>query len=140
MMQRSRDERGSITIWLAVTGLVMMMLVGLAVDLGGQVHAKQRAHNIAAEAARTGAERVQAAPAIMGEQVTLDAPAAHGAAQAYLAAADVTGNVRITGDTITVVVTDTYTPKFLSIIGIRDLTVTSTATARVVRSLGGSEQ
>ena len=141
MMHLSRGERGSITIWLALTGFVMMMLVGLAVDLGGQVHAKQRAHNIAAEAARAGGERVRAAPAIMGEQVTLDPQAAHSAAQAYLAAADVTGNVRITGsDTITVIVTDTYTPRFLSIIGIRDLTVTSTATARVVRSLGGSEQ
>lgn len=141
MMHPSRGERGSITIWLALTGFVMMMLVGLAVDLGGQVHAKQRAHNIAAEAARAGGERVRAAPAIMGEQITLDPQAAHSAAQAYLAAADVTGNVRITGsDTITVNVTDTYTPKFLSIIGIRDLTVTSTSTARVVRSLGGSEQ
>ena len=141
MMQRSRDERGSITIWLAVTGFVMMMLVGLAVDLGGQVHAKHRAHNIAAEAARAGGERVRAAPAIMGEQIILDPQAAYNAAQTYLAAADVTGNVSITGgDTITVNVTDTYTPKFLSIIGIRDLTVTSTSTARVVRSLGGSEQ
>ena len=141
MTHRTRGERGSISIWLAVSSFVMMMLVGLAVDLGGQVHAKQRAHNIAAEAARTGGERVRAAPAIMGEQIILDAQAAHSAAQAYLAAADVTGNVRITGgDTITVTVTDTYTPKFLSIIGIRDLSVTSTSTARVVRSLGGSEQ
>jgi Flp pilus assembly protein TadG len=141
MTHRSRGEKGSISIWLAVTGFVMMMLVGLAVDLGGQVHAKQRAHNIAAEAARAGGERVRAAPAIMGEQIILDPQAAHSAAQAYLAAADVTGSVRITGgDTITVNVTDTYTPKFLSIIGIRDLSVTSTSTARVVRSLGGSEQ
>ena len=36
--------------------------------------------------------------------------------------------------------TDTYTPKFLSFIGIGDLTVTSQASARLVRSLGGSEQ
>ena len=54
MMRRTRDERGSISIWLAVSSLVMMILVGLAVDLGGQVHAKQRAHDIAAEAVHTG--------------------------------------------------------------------------------------
>lgn len=134
-------ERGSISVWLVLSSFVMMMLVGLTVDLGGQVHAKQRAHNIAAEAARTGGERVQAAPAITGDQVAVDTSAARGAAQAYLAASGVTGTVTITGgDTITVDVTDTYTPKFLTVIGIRDLTVTSTATARLVRSLGGNEQ
>ncbi|NLD78038.1 MAG: pilus assembly protein [Acidimicrobiales bacterium] len=141
MTHRTRGERGSLSIWLAVASFVMMLLVGLAVDLGGQVHAKQRAHNIAAEAARTGGERVQAAPAITGDHVAVDVAAARNAARAYLAAAGVTGTVSITGGaTITVHVTDTYTPRFLSIIGIGDLTVTSTATARVIRSLGGNEQ
>src|SRR3954463_10093294 len=126
MTRRTRDERGSISIWLAVSSLVMMILVGLAVDLGGQVHAKQRAHDIAAEAARTGGERVQAAPAIEGRYLGVDTTAARIAAEQYLASAGVTGTVQITGgDTITVEVTDTYTPEFLSFIGIGDLTVTS---------------
>ena len=34
MMVRSRDERGSISVWLVTSSFVMMMLVGLAVDLG----------------------------------------------------------------------------------------------------------
>ena len=141
MIRRTRDERGSITIWLAVSSFVMMILVGLAVDLSGQVHAKQRAHNIAAEAARTGGEQVQAAPAIQGQYVAIEAVAARNAAEDYLAAAGVTGTVTVIGgDTITVAVTDTYTPKFLSVIGIGDLTVTSQASARLVRSIGGSEQ
>ena len=141
MIRRTRDERGSITIWLAVSSFVMMILVGLAVDLSGQVHAKQRAHNIAAEAARTGGEQVQAAPAIQGQYVAIEAVAARNAAEDYLAAAGVTGTVTVIGgDTITVAVTDTYTPKFLSVIGIGDLTVTSRASARLVRSIGGSEQ
>ena len=122
MMVRSRDERGSISVWLVTSSFVMMMLVGLAVDLGGQVHAKQRAHNIAAQAARTGGEQVQAAPAIEGDYVAVDAVAARHAAEDYLAASGVTGNVTISdGDTITVNVTDTYTPKFLSFIGLGDL-------------------
>lgn len=138
---RMRDERGSISIWLVAASFVMMMLVGLTVDLGGQVHAKQRAHNIAAEAARTGAQQVQAAPAIEGRRISIDAAAARTAARHYLAAAGVTGTVTVSGgDTITVAITDTYTPKFLGVIGIRNLTVTSDASARIVRSLGGSEQ
>lgn len=136
MMVRSRDERGSISVWLVTSSFVMMMLVGLAVDLGGQVHAKQRAHNIAAQAARTGGEQVQAAPAIEGDYVAVDAVAARHAAEDYLAASGVTGNVTISdGDTITVNVTDTYTPKFLSFIGLGDLAVTGKASARLVRSL-----
>lgn len=138
---RARDERGSISIWLATSSFVMMVLVGLAVDLGGQVHAKQRAHNIAAEAARTGAQQVEAAPAIQGQYVRVDATAARAAAEQYLAAVGVEGTVTVTGgDTIRVAVTDTYSPKFLSSIGIGDLTVTSDASARIVRSLGGAEQ
>ena len=67
--------------------------------------------------------------------------AARHAAEDYLAASGVTGTVTVTGgDTITVNVTDNYTPKFLSFIGIGDLTVTSQASARLIRSLGGSEQ
>ena len=138
---RRRDERGSISIWLALSSLVMMILVGLTVDLGGQVHAKQRAHDIAAEAARAGGEQVQAAPAIEGTYVAVDTVAARNAAEQYLTAAGVTGTVTITGgDTITVDVKDTYRPKFLSVIGMGDLTVTSHASARLIRSLGGSEQ
>ena len=107
---------------MVTASFVMMVLVGLAVDLGGQVHAKQRAHDIAAEAARTGGEQVQAAPAIEGRYVSVDTAAARTAAEEYLAAAGVTGTVTVTGgDTITVNVTDTYTPKFLGFIGIGDL-------------------
>jgi hypothetical protein len=44
------------------------------------------------------------------------------------------------GDTITVDVSDTYSPTVLGLIGIGDLTVTADASARIVRSLGGTEQ
>jgi Flp pilus assembly protein TadG len=141
MRRRTRDERGSISVWMVTASFMMVMLVGLAVDLGGQVHAKQRAHDIAAEAARTGGEQVQAAPAIEGHDVSVDTAAARTAARHYLTAAGVHGTVRVTGgNTLTVDVTDTYTPKFLSIIGIGHLTVTSEASARLIRSLGGTEQ
>jgi Flp pilus assembly protein TadG len=59
-------ERGSVSIWLATASLVMIILVGLAVDLGGQVHTQQRARDIAAQAARVGGEQVLAGPAIRG--------------------------------------------------------------------------
>lgn len=141
MTTRRRDERGSISLWLVTSSFVMLVLVGLAVDLGGQVHAKQRAHDVAAQAARAGGQQVQAAPAIEGHYLAIDTAAARAAAEDYLAAASVEGNVTITGgDTITVDVTDTYSPKFLSFIGLGDLTVTGEASARLIRSLGGTER
>jgi len=139
--ERARDERGSISLWLVTSSFVMMMLVGLAVDLGGQVHAKQRAHDVAAQAARAGGQQVQAAPAIQGQFLAVDVAAARRAAEDYLLAAGVTGTVSVTGgDSILVEVTDTYQPTLLTFIGISTLTVTGEASARLVRSLGGTEQ
>lgn len=141
MRTQFRDERGSISIWLVTSSFVMMMLVGLAVDLGGQVHAKQRAHDVAAQAARAGGQQVQAAPAIEGGNLAIDTAAAKQAAEDYLAAAHVVGTVTISdGDTITVDVTNSYHPMFLGAIGIGPLTVTGGASARLIRTLGGTEQ
>jgi Flp pilus assembly protein TadG len=139
-MSRSgcRDERGSISIWLALSSFVMIFLVGLAVDLGGQVHAQQRGHDLAAQAARAGGEEVQVAPAIEGSAVTIDVTNARAAAEHYLSAAGVTGTATVTGDTLTVTVHDSYQTKFLGLIGINHLDVTSTATAHLVRTLGGN--
>jgi len=139
--KRGRGERGSISIWMVTSSFVMMVLVGLAVDLGGQVHAQQRARDLAAQAARTGGQQVQAAPAIEGRYLQVDASAARSDAEAYLSAAGIDGTVSISGgDTITVNVTDSYEPRFLALLGIDHLDVTGTATARLVRSLGGTEQ
>lgn len=138
---RARDERGSISIWLVTASFLMILLVGLAVDLGGQVHAQQRAHHLAAQAARAGADRVQASPAIEGHELRVSTVTARAAAADYLAAAEVDGSVVVVGGhTVRVQVHDTYTPVFLGVIGLGERTVTGDATARIIRTLGGSEQ
>ena len=140
-MTRRSDDRGSVTIWMVTSSFVMMVLVGLAVDLGGQVHAQQRVHDLAAQAARAGGQEVQAAPAIEGRYLSIDTSAARKAAENYLTAAGVDGTVSITGgDTIMVKVTDTYEPRFLRFLGINQLAVSGTASARLIRSLGGTER
>lgn len=137
----TRREQGSISLWLVTSSLAMMILVGLAVDLGGQVHAKQRVHALAAQAARAGGQEVQDGPAAEGNYLAVNAVSGRTAAQRYLTAAGITGTATINdGDTITVTVRDTYRPKFLSLIGIDDLPVTGTASARLIRTIGGNEQ
>ncbi|WP_353952492.1 pilus assembly protein TadG-related protein [Knoellia sp. S7-12] len=134
-------ERGSVTLWLATCGFAMIVVVGLAVDLGGQVQAQQRARSLAAQAARTGGQQLQPGPAIRGEAAAADRTRAVQAARAYLAATDVTGTVEVSGsDTITVTTTDTYATTFLGIIGLNTLTVTGNAQARITRSVEGVEQ
>ncbi|MFD4323624.1 TadE family protein [Nocardioides sp. NPDC058538] len=137
MITRLKDEHGSATVWMATAAFAMTVLVGLAVDLGGQAHAQQRAHDLAAQAARTGAEEVLAAPAVQGRYAHIDASAAGRAARTYLHQAGATGTVRVRGNQIGVRVTDSYTTKFLTLIGISRVQVHGKADAELVRTLGG---
>lgn len=135
-----RGERGSISVWAATSAVIMMVCVGIALDLGGQVHAQQHARGVAAQAARAGGQQLDAA-AITGAYPSIAVGQARVAAQAYLAASDVDGTVTIAGgDTVHVSVTDTYQPRFLGIVGLGTLTVNGDATAQVVRTLGDREQ
>lgn len=135
-----RDERGSATIWMVTASFAMSIIVGLAVDLGGQAHAQQRTHDLAAQAARTGAEEVVAAPAVEGKYAHIDAGAAGRAARSYLSQAGADGTVRVRDNRIHVAAVDTYRTRFLSIIGIDAVRVHGEADAVLVRSLNGVER
>ena len=139
---RAEPDRGSVSVWLATAGFAMIVLVGLAVDLSGQVYAQQHARDVAAQAARAGGQQLQAPIAVRGQGAVTNPVAAVAAARAYLAAADgVTGTAQATGgDTITVTTAATYRTKFLGIIGLRSLTVSGHARSRVTRSVEGVEQ
>ncbi|GIG21162.1 membrane protein [Cellulomonas chitinilytica] len=138
---RAEDEkdRGSVSVWMISTALTLMVLVGLAVDLGGQVLAKQRAQDIAVEAARTAGQQLQAPMAVLGQGAIVDASAAVAAGSAYIAGApDMTGGVSVADGVVVIVdTTTTYNTKFLDLIGVRSLTVTGHAEVRIVRSVGG---
>ena len=63
------------------------------------------------------------------------------AAAGYLTRAGVTGTVQIKGgDTLVVTVSDSYTPIFLSMLGVRTIHVTGHSTARLVRAVHGTER
>ena len=131
-------ERGSVTIWMITTALTMVLLVGLAVDLGGQVLAKQHAQVVAFEAARAGGQQLQGAAAVLGQAAVVDPAAAVAAASTYLAGTpEVTGTASVVGTRVVVDTTTTYQTQFLSIIGIHELTVTGHAEAQTVRAVEG---
>ncbi|MBT8226200.1 MAG: hypothetical protein HKP61_21700 [Dactylosporangium sp.] len=128
-----RDD-GRISVFLAIAFLASIVLTGLAVDGGGQLRALSRANNLAAEAARAAGQAIDIPEAISGHDTLVDAQRARLAAEAYLAAADVTGQATIADDRrgVTVTVTIAYDTRMLGVIGISQTTVTGRATARLV--------
>ena len=138
-MMRVHDERGSVTVWGVLIAVVLIMVIGITVDLTGQVNAQQRAHDLAQQAGRTAANQVQASQVMRGQSPQIDTAAARTAARNYLRAAGVDGSVTITGPTtLSVHVTIVYQPKFLGTAGIGPKTVSGDATIQLSRVVNGA--
>ena len=136
---RRDDERGSVTVWGVLIALVLVSVIGIAVDLTGQVNAQQRAHDLAQQVGRTAANQVQASQVMRGQSPQIDTAAARTAALGYLHAAGVDGSVQITGpSTLSVHVTIVYQPKFLGTAGIGPKTVIGDANIQLSRVVNGA--
>ena len=136
---RHDDERGSVTVWGVLIALILTVVIGITVDLTGQVNAQQRAPDLAQQAGRTAANQVQASQIMRGQSPQIDTAAARTAAAAYLHAAGVEGSVSITGPTtLSVHVTIVYQPKFLGTAGIGPKTVSGDATILLSRVVNGA--
>ncbi|MGV8910695.1 MAG: pilus assembly protein TadG-related protein [Propionicimonas sp.] len=135
----SRD-RGSISLWAALAAFCMIVMVGIAVDFGGQAVAEQRARTIAAQAARAAGQELQLDAVTRAGRPVTDTNRAISAATSFLSQAGQNGTASVAGTTITVTVTGSYQCVFLSIIGISSLPVSGTSTAEVVRVYQGSRR
>lgn len=125
-------DRGAGTLWFAIFAFAFLMFAGLVVDYGGSLAAKHRAQIAANEAARAAGQAVVKPLGMRGLGVVVDPLSAQGAAQRYLASANVQGNVQpIAPRVLMVTTTETYDPKILSIIGIGTMQVTGAATVNL---------
>jgi Flp pilus assembly protein TadG len=77
----------------ALSGLALLLMVGLVVDGGARLRALGRADRVAGEAARAAVQAADTRRTTLG----LDWPAAVAAARAYLHTAGVEGTVTLTG-------------------------------------------
>lgn len=137
---RRRHERGSISVWMIASAIALIGIAGIGTDLSGQVHTKQHAQDVAAQAARVGAEQVSG-DVVSGTQASVNFVAARNAARAYLQAAGLNGSVNIVnGTTIEVKTSETYDTTFLGLLGISHLKVTGEAEAQLIRTEGGVAQ
>lgn len=131
---RLRDDDGRVSLFFVIVAFGLIVAAGLAVDGPAGLRALARADNVAAEAARTAGQQLDAAQAIPGGPKVVDPEAATQAAMSYIEAAGATGAVQIdpARNRITVTVEITYDTIVLGIIGQSTITVTGSATAEIV--------
>jgi hypothetical protein len=135
MNGRSDRDAGRVSLFLAIAMLAIFTIIGLSYDGTRHLMAMQRAHNLAAEAARTGGQAIDLGAAIDGGPKRLDVNAAIAAVNGYRAAAGVTGPPPVIqgeppNQTITVTVRFNYQPIMLSAVGVGAIVIEGTATAR----------
>ena len=128
------DERGSVSLMLAVLGVALIAVVGLVVDAGGAARALARADDAAAAAARCGTQAVDLDAARDGD-ARINPTAAAARARACLRNADMAGDVTITtgGHRLHVTADVVYEPVFLSVVGVPARTVSGQATVELVQ-------
>ena len=107
------DERGSVSVLVAVLAVAFLMVAGLALDGGRKLGALSEARDLADNAARAGAQAVDTDAYQLTGTPTLDPAEAEQAALAYLAATGNTGSVAVRGTTVSVTVTLTVPTRFL---------------------------
>ena len=97
MRDRLRDERGAaVTVWTILIATALTMIVGLAVDLSGRVNTQRLAGDVAAQAARTAGQQLDAdVYTSTGGDVEVAAARAKAAAIAYAKASGMTATARI---------------------------------------------
>lgn len=132
------DERGSISVFATVIALALVLVAGLVLDGGRLLAARRQADDIAANAARAGAQAVDESSLRSGG-ATVDPIAGADAVAVYLATTPATGTARIAGDTVTVDVRLAVGMLLLGLAGVGTTTVASTRQARAVRGVTTGE-
>ncbi len=127
-------DAGSVTLFLVISVLGLLVLVGLVVDGGAKIRAIQRADALAGEAARAAGQAINTPAAITGQARTVDRHAALAAAQTFLRTNHVTGTATVVngGASVQVQVRISTPTVFLGLIGINHTTVTGQATADLI--------
>lgn len=137
MRSTSGSDRGSVSALVAVVAIGLVMVAGLAYDGGQIVTAQATARDLAANAARAGAQEVDLDELRATGTAALEVDAATEAAENYLAATGHRGTVTVEGSSITVSV-DVVQPMLILPLPDRTVTATDTATAQTgSESTGG---
>jgi Flp pilus assembly protein TadG len=123
-----KEDRGSVSAFLACLGVGLFVVVGLVVDGGRALAARRSVIDVAEEAARTGADQLSVDALRRGVYV-VDPVSAAQAVEDALLAAGVEGTASVSGDTVTVSVRTAVPTTILGIVGLKAISVSGAATA-----------
>jgi len=135
-IRRGEGEEGTVTAFVVVFTLALVVLAGLVLDGGLALSARVRAIDDAQGAARAGAQAIDIPLYHQSGQITLDPARAVADAEGFLAQAGVAGRVAVAGETVTVSVTITEPTQILSIVGVNHLTETASGSATAEQGHG----
>ncbi len=134
----SARERGSVPLYLIIIAMAVMAMLGLVVDGGNALSARGRAADLAAQAARAGADAIsqQSLRAAEPSDLQIDPVAARQAAMRLLAQAGATGTLTVTGpDSVRVSAHVRQRTAIMSVFGIDDVSGTASASAVVLHGV-----
>lgn len=131
-----KDERGSVSPFLAVIAVALVMVAGLVYDGGEVLAAQARARDLAGNAARAGAQEIDLDALRLTGRPRLEPVRAAAAANAFLVDEGVAGDVLVVGERITVTVRLSYDMRILPGPG---RSIAATASVLAVAALDGSE-
>jgi hypothetical protein len=116
-------DKGSISAFVVVMTLIVIVCAGLAVDGARIIGTKVGAADHAENAARLAAQEVAS---VHGGELALDPGRASAAANSYLSSHGLSGFVTATPEQVTVTVSQTVNMTLLGLVGISTKTVTAT--------------
>lgn len=134
---RGGGDQGTVTVFVVIMATALLAMAAISVDGGNVLAARERAHAAAAQAARAGANALDADSVRTGGD-DINTAAALAAARAVLTKdglTDPNNTVTVTGGHVEVAVTTTTNTAMLGIVGINALTVHASATARAVNGV-----
>ena len=127
-----REESGALSLFVALSAVALLVVIGLVIDGGGRLRALENADAVAQEAARAAGQAIDQQAALKGQGFTVDPAKAEAAGQQYLAASNARGTVVATAQTVTVDVYGDYHTTILALIGLGDLTVHGHGSATLI--------
>ena len=134
---RDEQDRGSVTGYVLFMTVALVLLAGLVLDGGSALTARGAAADVAQQAARAGADALDAASLRAGTPAGLVAnpAAARQAAVAVLTAAGLSGDVTVAGATVTVTARASRPTTILAMVGIDQVGGSATASAIPLRGI-----
>jgi hypothetical protein len=135
--RRAGRDSGQVTAFVVVMAAALVLVIGLVLDGGLTLAARERALDEAQEAARAGAQAVNLATYRQNGTLALNPSQAAADASAYLARIGAVGTATATANLVTVTVTIVQPMQILSAAGLHAVTVHATATAVPVRGIDG---